>query len=94
MNNKIDPDEDAEHGTTKIRNTTDKNKAEDEKGSLKDMVQDQMLKKIRVKNSEPVTKYDMKAIADVFNNYATKKSLSTGFFNIALVSQHLYRLQL
>ena len=45
-----------------------------------------MLKNIRIKNSQQVTKYDMKGISDVFNNYATKKSLSTGFFNIALVS--------
>lgn len=77
MNNKIDAEEDAEIGTTIIRNTSDNI---DGKGSLKDMVEDQMLKKIRVKNSQPVTKYDMKGIADVFNNYATKKSLSTGFF--------------
>lgn len=41
--------------------------------------------KTKKKNLKFVPKIDMKGITDVFNNYATKKTLTAGFFNIALV---------
>ncbi len=31
--------------------------------------------------------FPLKAIADTFNSYATKKTIATGFFNIALVNK-------
>jgi len=43
-------------------------------------------KKINIKNLDFIPRLELKGITDVFNNYATKKTLSTGFFNIALVS--------
>ncbi len=42
-------------------------------------------RKIDIKNLEFIPKIELKGITDIFNNYATKKTLSTGFFNIALV---------
>ncbi len=36
------------------------------------------------KNTNGIHK--VKAIADIFNSYATKKTIATGFFNIALVT--------
>ena len=37
------------------------------------------------KNTSREHGLDLKGITDVFNSYATKKTFTTGFFNIALV---------
>ena len=94
MNNKVYAlPSDVEYGSTTrirpattdtVRNEIENANAEDKK-SFRELVEHKMLKKVRVKNAEPIPYVDMKGIADVFNSYATKKSLSTGFFNIALV---------
>jgi hypothetical protein len=33
--------------------------------------------------------FHLKSIADTFNSYATKKTIATGFFNIALVNKQV-----
>ena len=43
------------------------------------------LKKINMKNLDFIPRIEMKGITDIFNNYATKKTITAGFFNIALV---------
>jgi hypothetical protein len=44
------------------------------------------LKKIKVKNTQFIPHIELKGLTDVFNSYATKKTIATGFFNFALVS--------
>ena len=43
------------------------------------------LKKIQVKNTQQLARVELKGLVDVFNSYATKKTMSSGFFNVALV---------
>ena len=43
------------------------------------------LSKIKPKNASHVLHFDIKGITDIFNSYATRKTITAGFFNIALV---------
>ena len=53
---------------------------------------DDDFRKKTVKNDRFIN-VDIKGLADIFNSYATKKTIATGFFNLALVSSNFAQMK-